>query len=194
MALTEKPTRGGAIAGLNPLSGMTPTNRRRSSGEVAARFVRRLIYTGRLRPGDRVSQREVARLLSLSKIPVREGLIALEREGLVTFGADRGAIVNPLDPEAIQDGFDIFGAVYSYAVRSAYERGGDAFVARAVELYYAVRAAAESDELQTRVVEFHSAVVLAAGSPRITAVLGATARAEVGEIFREMPAVAALEA
>jgi DNA-binding GntR family transcriptional regulator len=193
MALSEKSTKGEPGAGPNPLSALTPRIRKRSSGEVAASFVRRLIYSGQLQAGDRVPQNDLARLLSLSKIPVREGLIVLEREGLVTFGADRGAIVNQLDPGAIQDGFDIFGAVYGYAVSCAYQRGGDEFVARAVELCETIRAAVESDELQQLVVAFHSAVVVAAQSPRVTTVLGATARVEIGDIFREIPALAVLE-
>jgi DNA-binding GntR family transcriptional regulator len=193
VATAEQPSRSDAVSFPNPFSGLTPTTPRRSSGEIVASFVRRLIYSGRLRPGDRVSQREVARLLSLSKIPVREGLIAVEREGLVTFGADRGAIVNRLEPGMIQDGFDIFGAVYSYAVRCAYGRGGEAFVARAVGLCDAIAAASEPDELQRLVGAFHSAVLMAAGSPRITTVLGATARVEIADLFREIPAVAVLE-
>jgi DNA-binding GntR family transcriptional regulator len=193
MVSPSQASRGEASSGLNPLSGLTPRNRQRSAGEESAQFVRRLIYSGQLQGGDRVPQRDVARLLGLSKIPVREGLIALEREGLVTFGAGRGAIVNRLDREAIQDGFDIFGMVYSYAVCCAYQRGGDAFVSRAVELCTAIRAAAQSDDQLELVVAFHKAVVVAAGSPRIDTVLGATARVEVGDIFFEIPALAAIE-
>ncbi|HUS60753.1 MAG TPA: GntR family transcriptional regulator, partial [Acidimicrobiales bacterium] len=53
--------------------------RRRSSGAHAADYIRRLIFEGELRQGERVPQDEIADALSLSRIPVREGLIALER-------------------------------------------------------------------------------------------------------------------
>ncbi len=57
---------------------------RRSSGDEAARFIRRAIFDGTLRPGARVPQDQVAEALGISRIPVREALIALEREGWVT--------------------------------------------------------------------------------------------------------------
>ncbi len=42
-----------------------------------------MIYTGRLRPGQRLVERDLSRTLSVSRIPLREGLIRLESEGLV---------------------------------------------------------------------------------------------------------------
>jgi DNA-binding GntR family transcriptional regulator len=57
---------------------------RRSSGDRAALYIRRLIFDGELRPGARVPQDDVARSMGISRIPVREALIALEREGWVT--------------------------------------------------------------------------------------------------------------
>jgi DNA-binding GntR family transcriptional regulator len=177
----------------SPLSELTPALPRRTGGEVVAAFVRSLIYDGRLRPGDRVPQREVARLLSLSKVPVREGLIALEREGLLTFDADRVAIVNPLDANAIQDSFDIFGVVYGYAAHCALERGGDETLKRFAEINAAIQSADDPEDVQRLALAFHTAVLAAADSPRINAVLRATARAHMEQVFRQVPEVAKLE-
>jgi len=52
-----------------------------SSGDQAALYIRRLMFDGDLRPGTRVPQDEIAQALGVSRIPVREALIALEREG-----------------------------------------------------------------------------------------------------------------
>ena len=52
-----------------------------STGARVAEYVRGLIFEGRLRAGDRVLQAEIAQALGVSRIPVREGLVALESEG-----------------------------------------------------------------------------------------------------------------
>src|SRR5262249_27112791 len=57
---------------------------RPSSGEQVRLYVRRLIFDGVLKPGQRVPQDAIAQTLGVSRIPVREALIALEREGWTT--------------------------------------------------------------------------------------------------------------
>ena len=47
----------------------------RTTGELVAEHVRRLIFTGTLRPGDRIPQAEVAEDLGVSRLPVREAVI-----------------------------------------------------------------------------------------------------------------------
>ncbi len=54
---------------------------RTPSGEYIASHIRRLIFEGELRPGMRVPQDAIAQDLGVSRIPVREALIVLEREG-----------------------------------------------------------------------------------------------------------------
>jgi DNA-binding GntR family transcriptional regulator len=95
---------------------------RRSSGDHAAVYIRRLIFEGRLRPGERIPQEQIAQALGVSRIPVREALIALEREGWVTIEMHRGAFVNALDEQAARDTYELFGLVYGFAVRRAIGR------------------------------------------------------------------------
>ena len=54
---------------------------RPSSGDLVAIHVRTLIFNGELRQGDRVHQDDVAKALGISRIPVREALVALEQQG-----------------------------------------------------------------------------------------------------------------
>src|SRR5438094_8098082 len=96
---------------------------RRSSGEDAATLIRRMIFDGELRPGERVPQDDVAAALGISRIPVREALIALEREGWVTIELHRGAFINALDEGTVRDNYELFGVTYGFAARRAVERG-----------------------------------------------------------------------
>ncbi len=66
-------------------------------GNVVTRQVREAILEGRLKPGIRVRQQELARQFGVSRIPVREALRRLESEGLITLVPHSGARVARMD-------------------------------------------------------------------------------------------------
>src|ERR1700683_941692 len=74
---------------------------RKGSGEQAAAYIRQLIFDGQLREGMRLLQDDVARAVGVSRIPIREEIIALEREGWDTTKLHRGAIVSAFDEQII---------------------------------------------------------------------------------------------
>lgn len=69
----------------------------RSVVEQVTVELRRSILAGVLAPGQEFSLREIAGLLNVSFIPVREALRSLEAEGLVLTRPGRSAVVAPLD-------------------------------------------------------------------------------------------------
>jgi DNA-binding GntR family transcriptional regulator len=172
---------------------LTATLVRRSSGDQAAVYIRRLIFDGHLRPGARVPQEQIARTLGISRIPIREALIALEREGWVTIELHRGAFVNALDGRAVRDSYDLFGLVYGFAVRRAIERGGDGLADRLATIDRAIEEADATDEIGRQVVAFHAAVVDAARSPRIKVVLRSMSALIPGNFFELVPGAVELE-
>src|ERR1700722_13848749 len=103
---------------------------RQASGEQAAGYIRRLIFDGELQQGMRLPQDQVAKALGVSRIPIREAIVALESEGWVTTRLHRGAVVNAFDEEAIRDHYVIFGLIYGLAARRAVLRGDPEFVQR----------------------------------------------------------------
>src|SRR5882762_6766205 len=58
--------------------------------------LRNAIHTGKLRPRQRIIEEDLARELSLSRGPVREALLRLERDGLVVTTARRGTFVRDI--------------------------------------------------------------------------------------------------
>jgi DNA-binding GntR family transcriptional regulator len=66
-------------------------------GQRVAAAIRAEILDGRLTPGSRVRQEELAARLGSSRIPVREALRQLESEGLVVLVANSGAWIAKLD-------------------------------------------------------------------------------------------------
>lgn len=69
----------------------------RSVVEQVTAELRRSILSGALTPGQEFSLREIAGLLNVSFIPVREALRNLEADGLVLTRPGRSAVVAPLD-------------------------------------------------------------------------------------------------
>ena len=162
--------------------------RRQSNGEQAARYIRELIFDGILDPGAHVPQDEIAASLGMSRIPIREALIALERQGWVRIELHRGAFVQPLDPNAIQDHYELFGLIYGFAAARAIERSNGELAAtlkkRIVELDALVDDPAAFGSSARR---FHAEVVAAAGSPRTTVVLRSLSSLVPGDFFSHVP-------
>jgi DNA-binding GntR family transcriptional regulator len=65
------------------------------------------ILSGELVSGDRLRQEEIANQLGISRVPVREALSRLEREGLLMFKPRRGYAVTSLDIDEIEEIFDM---------------------------------------------------------------------------------------
>jgi DNA-binding GntR family transcriptional regulator len=167
---------------------------RTSSGEQAALYVRRLIFDGQLKPGSRVPQDDIARTLGISRIPLREALIALEREGWVTLEMHRGAFVNALDERAVRDHYELFGLIYGYTVRQALSRSGPELVERLAALERAVRATEDPLEVGALALRFHAAMIDGARSIRIKTVLRAMSTIVPGDdFFRLVPGAVAIE-
>jgi DNA-binding GntR family transcriptional regulator len=74
----------------------------RSVAEQVTVELRRSILSGGLAPGREFSLREIADMLQVSFIPVREALRSLEGEGLVVTRPGRSALVAPLDLDELR--------------------------------------------------------------------------------------------
>jgi DNA-binding GntR family transcriptional regulator len=164
-----------------------PTLHRKSNGEEAAIHIRRMIFDGELRPGERVPQDEIALALGISRIPLREALVALELQGWVTIELHRGAFVNAIDVQTVQDHFELLGVMYSWALERAMERGGEAFVERIVAIEQALRKEQDPDAASKLLFRVYSTMVEAARSSRLRIVLRATSSVVPGNFFEEVP-------
>ena len=61
-------------------------------------FVRDKIIKGIYNPGEKLNEREIAKLVNVSRTPTREALRILEYEGFVTNIAKRGVFVKKYSP------------------------------------------------------------------------------------------------
>lgn len=79
----------------------------RSLRELAQDEVKRDILSGRLRPGQKLNESQIAQRYGVSRGPIREALRALEGEGLLSFSSRRGAQVNVLSLAEIEEIYEM---------------------------------------------------------------------------------------
>ncbi|MBL8334975.1 MAG: GntR family transcriptional regulator [Rubrivivax sp.] len=84
--------------------------------QIAAQLGDRII-DGRLSPGARVGEQELADEFQVSRGPVRDAIRILEREGLVTILPRRGAVVTELSADELREIFEIRAALVETGVR-----------------------------------------------------------------------------
>jgi DNA-binding GntR family transcriptional regulator len=140
-----------------------------------------------LKPGQRVPQDAIARTLGVSRIPVREALIALEREGWTTTVLHRGAFVNALDELSIRDHYELFGLFYGFGVRRAVERVGSSLAKPLAAIQKKIAKAKDPSELYRLTLDFHRTVIDAANSPRLRTMLHQMTDIVPGNFFELVP-------
>ena len=150
----------------------------------AAHELRDRVLTGRLRPGDRLDLDEVADEFGTSRTPVREALLELSYEGLVTVTPRSGITVVGITPEDAVDNFAVLAALAGKAAEWATSRITPPQLDQ-------LRALAETVDEGPDVVDanrrFHRAVNLAAGSPRLLTYLRQAVRVVPASYFSLFP-------
>ncbi|MEM7735292.1 MAG: GntR family transcriptional regulator [Deinococcota bacterium] len=81
--------------------------------------LRKLILTNQIKAGERLKQDDIARLLGVSRTPVREAIRQLETEGLITTLPYKGAVVTRVSEEELEDIYQIRIALEARATRLA---------------------------------------------------------------------------
>ena len=139
----------------------------RGLANSVAQWVRESILTGQFAPGTQLREAEVARRLDVSRGPVREALLRLEREGLVSTQWHRGATVTSLSAEDAAELSSLRAALDTVAVPLVVTRGEPARLAGAEAAVAAMRTTTNEYTMAGLDVEFHDAVFVAAGHRRL---------------------------
>jgi DNA-binding GntR family transcriptional regulator len=84
--------------------------------EVARRHIQNMVLSGAVRPGDRITTREVSSALGISETPIREAIRSLESEGWLEVQNHVGAVVAGLHPEQIREISALRGRICELAI------------------------------------------------------------------------------
>src|SRR5208283_3310278 len=77
-----------------------------------------LILRGALGPGQRISDTELAAQIGVSRTPVREALLRLEREGFILSSQHQGFTVKPLSTKEIRGIYPMVGLLECFGLQS----------------------------------------------------------------------------
>lgn len=149
---------------------MTGLQRAKTSEGVAG-YILGLLFDGSLRGGDRIDLDGVAEALGVSRVPVREGLAQLERDGLVRLPHYRGAFVAAFDADTIREAFDLYGLLSALTSRRAATRADPEMLATLSKLDDVLAGCEDVNEFETVAREFRRVVNLAAAGPHLRALL-----------------------
>ncbi len=150
-----------------------------STSDVIYDALRDAIIRGEMAEGETIRQESVAKLFSVSRIPVREALKRLEAQGLVTSIRYKGVVVASMSPSEIAEIFEFRVLVESKIVEYAVE----AMTPESLELAkgYCEAFARETDPARWGDLNrlFHSALYRDSGRPYyLEIVQGANDRVE----------------
>ncbi len=143
----------------------------RPLSEDAYDALRAAILGGRLEPGERIVEADIARQMATSRSPVREAVRKLEHEGLLEYVPRRGTTVVGLSRDDVADAYQLRAHLEAYGARLAASRASAAQLARLLEMIEQMRQSAADDDLEglvTADVEFHRLVCEAANSRRLS--------------------------
>ncbi|WP_322093886.1 GntR family transcriptional regulator [Paraburkholderia bannensis] len=142
--------------------------------EAATDELRRRILSGELAEGFQLKQDLLAEEFGISRIPIREALVQLESEGLVTIVPHKGAIVSELSTEDIGELFTLRATLEPHLLRRSAPRLKDEDFARLDEILGEFAAEMKSGSPQRwgeLNAELHSTLLSRADRPRTLAIV-----------------------
>lgn len=133
------------------------------------------IAQGKLRPGDRVFEQDVADEFGISRVPVREAIRMLQSDGLVEVrDRRRGVFVRTLDRRELEELFDVREALEALAARLAAERRAPEAVTRMDEYARTARGcleAGDTEAMSQANARFHDELVSLSGNSLLASML-----------------------
>lgn len=125
-------------------------------GEQAYHYIRDAIRAGRLKPGDRLRETDLAVSIGLSRTPIREALARLESNRLIINDPVRGLVVTELDFSAVNELYFMREVLEGTAARLAAQHASDVEISILEDLCEQYKASVE-DEVALEITnrQFH---------------------------------------
>jgi DNA-binding GntR family transcriptional regulator len=120
------------------------------------------IRAGKLKPGDRLVETELATRLGISRTPVREAVRRLESDGLVVHQPRLGATVRKLDYLEITELYEMRGVLEGTAARLAARSASQIELEELEAINREMRAATDVRQLYEANRQFHGVLLSAA--------------------------------
>ncbi|MBM4330531.1 MAG: GntR family transcriptional regulator [Deltaproteobacteria bacterium] len=132
--------------------------------------LRELITSGRLKPGEKLKEIEMANSLGVSRSPVREALRILELEGLVEITPRRGAYVHLITMEDVKDIYQTREMIEGFAGFLAVENMTNEDIADIEKLWELMKGLSSNENLESYLAassDFHNKIITCARNKKI---------------------------
>ena len=131
-------------------------------------LLRAMILGGKLRPGTRINEAELASLLGISRGPVREAIQRLTAEGLTAISPHRGAFVRQFSAEEIVQLFELRVILESAGARLAAMRCAPSAIAELGNWLSETHGnPGNTAEAVAKAAEFHLELLDRVGNPQL---------------------------
>jgi DNA-binding GntR family transcriptional regulator len=147
---------------------LSPIRRNTSLSAGVMDRLRRAILTGELKEGTSLPEAQTATKLGVSRVPVREALVELERQGLIEFDRNGRACVRAFTPDDVAEIISLRANLQRMAARLAATKLTDADVLALEDILS--RAAVENDLTAFSALDtaFHDQIVRIARHKRLS--------------------------
>ena len=128
------------------------------------------IASGRLRPGGRIIQEQLAQELGVSRQPVQQALTLLRKEGVLSDAPGRGLQVAPLDLDHVRHMYEVRAVIEGLAFRSAAKSNATEVARRAPALIRAGRKAVAAQSFTDMIaadMALHHFIYAQSGNPLV---------------------------
>lgn len=146
----------------------------RSMTDQVSERLRSMILARELAPGLRVTQADLADMLGVSTMPVREALLRLGAEGLIITSASRSFEIATTTEQGIRDVYWIHGVLAGELAARAWDNKSEALMNTLHQEHESYRSAFSGGDY-SRLTEtnrrFHAAINSAAASPTVGVIL-----------------------
>ncbi|HHW57606.1 MAG TPA: GntR family transcriptional regulator [Clostridia bacterium] len=142
--------------------------------DVVFDYMKNAIITGKLQPGERLMEVQLAEKLGVSRTPVREAIRKLELEGLVVMVPRKGAYVADLDAKDLLNVLEVRSSLEGLAASLAAERITDEEIEKLKKIVEEFRLKMEEGDNEALVKldkEFHDLIFAASRNDKLMQIM-----------------------
>lgn len=110
--------------------------------------LQKAILNGNIKPGGRLIEDELSKMLKVSRAPIREAFRLLEKDGFIKIVPRKGAIVQSISKEDISDIYEIRTVLEGLAAKLFCERSTDEDLNKLQMIYKNMETALKNNRIQ----------------------------------------------
>jgi len=153
-----------------------PVERPLTLREKIVDFIKDAVVSGRLKPGERVPEQEIAENFGISRTPIREAFRQLESEGFISVTPRKGAVVSPITDKDVSEFYIIKSLLEGYAAGVACPKLTPKEIKRLEALNAQMKKCAERDDVKNFFRldnDFHDVFLAACGNDKLSVLVHA---------------------